>query len=76
MLAQLNFNEYCIDEFSVVANRDYVPVDAHSIAIDVDFDIRRNAENPLDFMVSLMVDLNNSKVLNPEKRRRLWAVFD
>lgn len=58
MQAQLNLNDYYIDEFSFVANRDHVPSETICGTIDMDFDISRNADNPLDFMIVLKVDVN------------------
>lgn len=58
MQAQLNLNDYYIDEFSFVANRDHVPSETICGTIDLDFDISRNADKPLDFMISMRVDVN------------------
>ncbi len=58
MQAQLNLNDYYIDEFSFVANRDHVPSEKICGTIDLDFDISRNPDNPLDFMISMRVDIN------------------
>jgi len=58
MQAQLNLNDYYIDEFSFVANRDHVPSETVCGTIDVDFEISRNADKPLDFMIYLRVDVN------------------
>lgn len=60
MLAQLNFNEYFIDEFSLAVNRTFESGEARTGTIDVDFDIKRSGDNPLDFMVTLLVYLNKS----------------
>ena len=42
MLAQLNFNEYFIDEFSLAVNRTFESGEARTGTIDVDFDIKRS----------------------------------
>jgi preprotein translocase subunit SecB len=56
--AQLNLNDYYIDEFSFVVNREHVPSESLCGTIDLDFDISRNSDNQLDFMICLMVDIN------------------
>lgn len=58
MQAQLNLNDYYIDELSFVVNRDHVPSETLCGTIDLDFDISRNPGNPLDFMISMRVDIN------------------
>jgi preprotein translocase subunit SecB len=58
MLAQLNLNDYFIDEFRFAANRDHEAGGTTSGTIDIDFDISRSGETPLDFMISLVVDIN------------------
>lgn len=58
MQAQLNLNDYYINELSFVANRDHIPSEALCGTIDLDFDIKRNSDNPLDFMIYLRVDVN------------------
>lgn len=58
MQAQLNLNDYYLDELSFVVNREHVPSATLCGTIDLDFDISRNSDNPLDFMISLMVDIN------------------
>ena len=60
MLAQLNCTEYFVDELSLEANCDHVSDEAVTGTVDIDFDIRRNGENPLDFMVSLNVGINST----------------
>lgn len=61
MFGLLNMTEYFIDELFVASNRDYSPAETRVGTIDVDFDIRRNAENPLDFMLSMSIELNKSE---------------
>lgn len=58
MQAQLNLNDYYLDEFSFVVNREHVPSETLCGTIDPDFDISRNSDNPLDFMISMTVDIN------------------
>lgn len=58
MLAQLNLNDYYIDEFAFAANRDHERGDAATGTLGVDFDIKRSAESSLDFMITLVVDVN------------------
>ncbi len=58
MLAQLNLNDYFIDEFAFVANREHEAAGASSGTLSVDFDIKRSGETPLDFMITLVVDVN------------------
>ena len=58
MLAQLNLNNYFIDEFAFAANREREATDTTAGSLDVDFDIRRSSENPLEFMIKLVVDIN------------------
>ena len=58
MQAQLNLNDYYIDELSFVVNRDHVTSDTLCGTIDLDFDISRNSDKPLDFMIYLRVDIN------------------
>ncbi len=61
MQAQLNLDDYYIDEFSLVVNRDHVSKEIHCGTIDLDFDINRNSDRPLDFMICLRVDINSSE---------------
>lgn len=58
MLAQLNLNDYYIDEFAFAANRDHEKGGTTSGTLGVDFDIKCSAESSLDFMISLVVDVN------------------
>ena len=58
MQAQLNLNDYYINEISFVVNRDHVPSETVCGTIDLDFDIKRNSDNPLNFMIDLRVDIN------------------
>jgi preprotein translocase subunit SecB len=58
MLAQLNLNDYFIDEFAFSANREHKANGTTSGTLSVDFDISRSGENPLDFMITLVVDVN------------------
>jgi len=59
MQAQLNLIDYYIDDLSFVANRDHVPTDTSCGTIEIDFDLSRNSDNPLDFKISLIVDVNS-----------------
>lgn len=61
MQAQLNLDDYYIDEFSFVVNRDHVSKEVLCGTIDLDFDINRNSDRPLDFMIYLRVDINSSE---------------
>lgn len=61
MQAQLNLGDYYLDEFSFDANREHVPSQTRCGTLDLDFDINRNADNPLDFMISMTVDINSLK---------------
>lgn len=58
MLAQLNLNDYFIDELSFAANREREAGGRVSGTIDIDFDIKRSGENPLDFMITQVIDIN------------------
>lgn len=58
MQAQLNLNDYYLDEFSFAVNREHVPGETICGTIDLDFDIRRNSDRPLDFMIDMTVDIN------------------
>jgi len=58
MLAQLNLNDYFIDEFAFAANREREAGSTTSGAIDIDFNINRSSENPLDFMITQVIDIN------------------
>jgi len=58
MLAQLNLNDYYIDELAFAANRDHEKSGTTTGTLGVDFDIKRSPENPLNFMISLVVDVN------------------
>lgn len=58
MLAQLNLNDYFIDEFAFAANREREAGGTATGMLSVDFDIKRSGETPLDFMVTLVVDVN------------------
>lgn len=58
MLAQLNLNEYFVDELAFVANHDHVSSGTRTAALDMDFDISRNPSKPLEFMISMTVDIN------------------
>lgn len=58
MLAQLNLNDYFIDELAFAANREREAGSTTSGTLSVDFDIRRSGEAPLDFMITLVVDVN------------------
>jgi len=58
MLAQLNLNDYFIDEFAFAANREHEAGGASSGTHGVDFDIKRSGDTPLDFMITLTVDVN------------------
>lgn len=58
MLAQLNLNDYFIDEFAFAANREREAGSTTTRTLSVDFDIKRSGETPLDFMIILKVDVN------------------
>lgn len=58
MQAQLNLDDFYIDELSFKVNRDHVPSETLCGTIDVDFDVRRNTDNPLQFMIAMRVDIN------------------
>ena len=58
MLAQLNLNDYFIDEFAFAANRKREASSTTSGTIDIDFNINRSSENPLDFMITQVIDIN------------------
>lgn len=58
MQAQLNLNDYFIDEFSFAANRDHTAGSEASGTLNIDFDIKRSGDDPLDFMITLVVDIN------------------
>jgi len=59
MQAQLNVNDYFIDEFAFTANRELERGGADTGSINIDFDIRRSGDDPLDFMITLVVDINH-----------------
>ena len=58
MLAQLNLNDYFIDEFAFAANREREAGGTSTGTIDIDFDINRSSENPMDFMIAMVIDIN------------------
>lgn len=59
MQAQLNLNDYFIDEFSFAANRDHKAGSEASGTLNIDFDIKRSGDDPLNFMITLVVDINH-----------------
>ena len=58
MLAQLNLNDYFIDELAFTANREREAGGTSTGTIDIDFDINRSSENPLNFMIAMVIDIN------------------
>jgi len=61
MQALLNIKEYFIDEISIKTNPDYQKKELDSGNVKVEFDIRRNNSNPLEFMIPLTIFLNNEE---------------
>jgi preprotein translocase subunit SecB len=62
MLAQLNLDEYFVDEISVKANTNYIEDEVVSGAIkEPEFFIQRNSENGLKFLVSMTIDVNRER---------------
>ena len=61
MQALLDITEYHVDNVEIRANPDYKECDVASGNIKVDFDIKQNNDNPLLFMITLFIELNNSK---------------
>lgn len=58
MLAQLSLSDYFIDEFALSANRNHERGVTTTGTLGVDFDIKRSGDNPRDFMITLVVDVN------------------
>lgn len=60
MLAQLNINEYFVDNVIVQTNNKFKRTDTGTCRINVDYHIKRNNDNPLDFMISMLIELNKN----------------
>lgn len=58
MQAQLNITDYYVDNIIIQSNHQYKQNEVVSGAINVDFDIKRGEENPLDFMVTMFIEVN------------------
>ena len=58
MPAQLNINEYYVDNIIVQSNDHFKRTEIGTCGIHVDFDIKRNKDNPLDFLISMLIELN------------------
>lgn len=61
MQALLDINEYFVDELSVRTNHDFSKKDQSSGGIKVDFDIKRNNTNPLEFMIPMTIAVNSDE---------------
>ena len=61
MQAQLNIKEYFVDEISIKTNSEFQKKNLTSGSVKVDFDIRRNPSNTLEFMISLTILLNDEE---------------
>lgn len=61
MQAQLNLNDYYINEYSFTVNRNHISGEKLCGSIDFDFDISRNSSHPLDFMINIVIDLNSGE---------------
>lgn len=60
MSAQLNIEEYFVDELIVRTNTAYAPGKKPIDDVDVAFHVRRKGQEPL-FMISMAIELNKAK---------------
>ena len=61
MQAQLNINDYVVEELTVRGNADYKKTEkAHEGQIDIAFNAKRKDKEPL-FMITMLIELNKSK---------------
>ena len=60
MQSLLNIYEYYVDNIDVRVNYGYKESELKTGHINVDFDIKQNKERPLDFMISMLIELNKS----------------
>jgi len=60
MLAQLNIEEYFVEELRVKANPDYRGGEGHEGTVSVSFNIKRKGTEPL-FMIPMVINVNKTK---------------
>jgi preprotein translocase subunit SecB len=60
MQAQLNITNYYVDRIAIQTNDHYKQSEMVAGKINVDFDIKRSNENPLDFIVFMFIELNKN----------------
>lgn len=61
MQAQLNINDYVVEELTVKGNDVYQkPAKEQQVQIDIAFNIKRKGKEPL-FMIAMTIELNKSK---------------
>ena len=64
MISQLNITDYSISNVIVQCNDQFEQGEHErsSGKIRVDFDIKRNDENPLEFLVGLLIEMNKDEI--------------
>jgi len=60
MLAQLDINEYFVEEIRVKANPDYSGGPDHEGAVSVSFNTKRKGTEPV-FMIQMVININRTK---------------
>jgi len=65
MQTLLNIDDYRVDHIEISTNSDYKKSDVATVPFDINFDIKRNKDNPLAFLIPMSIQFNANGGISP-----------